>query len=95
MEFDCVVTAERVGSYKPAAANFRALCDHLRTPPSHILHAAQSIYHDIIPACEAGFRTAWVNRLSHRPGRGATPDAVGQADIVVPDLRSLADSLGA
>lgn len=94
VKFDCVVTAQQVRSYKPAAANFQALRDRLGVPPERILHAAQSIYHDIVPAARAGFRTAWVNRISHRPGRGATPEASASADLAVSDLASLVDRLG-
>jgi len=91
----CVVTAQQVGAYKPAARNFQTLQDRLGVSPERILHAAQSVYHDIVPASRAGFHTAWVNRHSHRPGRGATPDADATPDLVVPDLGSLADLLGA
>ena len=38
-----------------------------------LLHAAQSLYHDHVPAQRAGLPTVWINRRHDRPGWGATP----------------------
>jgi 2-haloacid dehalogenase len=89
-EFDAVITAEQARSYKPAIHNFDlALCT-LALPPERLLHAAQSIYHDVVPAQSLGISTVWVNRRSARPGIGAVRAAVGRPDLVVPDLATLA-----
>jgi FMN phosphatase YigB (HAD superfamily) len=37
-----------------------------------ILHTAQSLYHDIVPATAAGLTTMWINRRKHKTGSGAT-----------------------
>ncbi len=89
-EFDAVVTAEQVRSYKPAAAHFNEVTSRLDLEPARILHAAESRYHDIAPARAMGFRTAWINR--------AGPSSSGEADAI-PDqefatLARLADALG-
>jgi 2-haloacid dehalogenase len=55
-----------------------------------ILHVAQSVYHDIVPARSMGLATVWVNRRLGRPGSGATPPAEGKPDLEVPDLVTLA-----
>lgn len=89
-EFEWVVTAEQLGSYKPAPANFEALVDRVGLPESRILHAAQSVFHDIVPARRVGLQTAWVRRRGH----GATPPAEGRADLEVENLDGLADRLG-
>ena len=79
VEFDLVITAEDVGSYKPDAANFQALVD--RTDRDELLHVAQSLYHDHVPAKAIGLRTVWIDRRHGRAGTGATPEAAA----VTPD----------
>lgn len=88
--FRWVVTAEQVGSYKPARANFERALDRIGLPRDRILHVAQSLYHDVEPAREMGLATVWVNRRAGRDGFGATPASAATPDLVVPDLASLA-----
>ena len=90
VEFDAVITAEQARSYKPAIHNFDLALRTLALPPERLLHAAQSIYHDVVPAQSLGISTVWVNRRSARPGIGAVRAAVGRPDLVVPDLATLA-----
>lgn len=76
VEFTSVLTAQDVGSYKPDAANFDALKAEARrhgVAEGRLLHVAQSLFHDHIPAQRAGLRTVWINRRHARPGWGATP----------------------
>jgi 2-haloacid dehalogenase len=78
VEFDWVVTAQQVGSYKPSPHNFEALRERLRRAgiaSARILHVAQSLYHDHVPARRLGFSTVWIDRRHDRPGSGATPAA--------------------
>jgi len=78
VEFDAVYTAEDIGSYKPAPANFKYLLEHLRQDlgldKQDILHTAQSLFHDHVPAKSFGLATAWIDRqrLSETSGWGAT-----------------------
>jgi len=90
VEFDAVITAEQARAYKPSVGNFQMALRRLAIPPDRLLHAAQSIYHDVVPARSLGISTVWVNRKSARPGIGAVRSAVGQPDWEVPDLASLA-----
>ena len=90
VEFDGVITAEQARSYKPSVNNFQMALRTLAISPDRLLHAAQSIYHDVVPAQSLGIPTVWVNRKSARPGIGAVRAAVGHADMEVPDLASLA-----
>jgi 2-haloacid dehalogenase len=74
--FASVITAEDVGSYKPSQANFDALtaeAARLGIGPGRLLHVAQSLFHDHVPAKKAGLPTVWINRRHDRPGWGATP----------------------
>jgi 2-haloalkanoic acid dehalogenase type II len=59
-DFDFVITAGSLKSYKPAPAHF--LEARRRVGELPWIHAAQSWYHDIVPACELGIRSAWINR---------------------------------
>lgn len=80
--FDAVVTAEDVGAYKPSPQNFTALADAaagLGVGPGRLLHVAQSLFHDHVPAKRAGLPTVWINRRHDRPGWGATPQP--QSDV--------------
>ena len=91
IEFDTVVTAESIGSYKPSLENFRVAVERIGVAPKRLLHVAQSIYHDVVPAKEMGISTVWVTRGT---GSGATLPANGQADVEVPDLKTLVSLMG-
>ena len=91
--FDYVVTAEQVGSYKPAHGNFLRAIERIGLPRGQILHVAQSLYHDIKPADELGLSTVWVNRRGGKPGSGATPPASATPVLEVPDLATLVSLL--
>jgi 2-haloacid dehalogenase len=74
--FDSVLTAQDIGYYKPSPWNFAALQEEARrlgVTEGRLLHAAQSLFHDHVPAKAAGLRTVWINRRHGRPGWGATP----------------------
>ena len=74
VEFDLVITAEDVGSYKPEPGQLRGAAR--RAPPAtELLHVAQSLYHDHVPAKAAGLPTVWIDRRHDRAGTGATPEA--------------------
>jgi 2-haloacid dehalogenase len=90
--FDDVITAQQVGSYKPALRNFEVAIERVG-PRDRILHVAQSLFHDIAPARAVGLRAVWVNRRAGRPGPGATAPSDARPEAEVPDLRTLADVL--
>lgn len=95
VEFDGVITAEQARSYKPSINNFQMALRTLALSPDRLLHAAQSVYHDVVPARSLGISTVWVNRKSARPGIGAVRGSAAlasekRADLEVPDLAGLA-----
>jgi 2-haloacid dehalogenase len=92
--FDEVVTAEQVGSYKPAHGHFTEAQRRLGLPKEQILHIAQSLYHDIAPARALGIANVWVNRRRGKAGGGATPVSAATPDREVGSLKELADLLG-
>ena len=89
--FDWVITAQEVGSYKPSHRNFEVAFERTGVPRERILHVAQSLFHDHVPAKALGLATAWIDRRHDRPGSGATPPASAVPDLAVPDLATFAD----
>ncbi len=90
VEFDWVVTAQQVGSYKPDERNFQVAFERLGLPRERILHVAQSLFHDHAPARRLGLRSAWIDRRHDRPGAGATPEAIATPDATFADMASFA-----
>ncbi len=88
--FDWVVTAEQAGSYKPDPRNFELAFARINVPRERILHVAQSLFHDHVPAKALGLTTVWIDRRRDRPGFGATPPAEATPDLILPDMASLA-----
>lgn len=85
VDFDLIITAQQVGSYKPAPGHF--LAAKKRIGAARWLHAAQSNFHDIVPVNAMGLPTAWVNRRSDTPLPGGIPtyevrDMAGLADLL-------------
>jgi 2-haloacid dehalogenase len=90
VQFACVVTAQQVQSYKPSVRNFETLLDRLGINKKRLLHVAESLYHDVVPAHALGIATVWVNRRQGRPA-AATRLVAAQPDLEVPTLAALAD----
>ena len=83
--FDAVLTAQDVGCYKPSRRNFDTLlaqAKRMGVGEGRLVHAAQSLFHDHVPAKRARLPTVWINRRQGRPGWGATP---APSATVVPD----------
>ncbi len=89
-DFDRVVTAAQVRSYKPATAHFTEMARRSGVPVERTLHVAQSLFHDIAPASSLGYATVHVNRPTRGKGGGATPVSDARPTREVPDMASLA-----
>ncbi|HEX6101320.1 MAG TPA: HAD-IA family hydrolase [Thermoanaerobaculia bacterium] len=84
VDFDLIVTAQQVQSYKPGHAHF--LTAKQQIGDRRWLHAAQSNFHDIAPTNALGIPNAWVNR--HDETGGAKPayevrDMAGLAELLL------------
>ena len=90
--FDWVITAQQVGSYKPNPRNFEYAFEKIGLPRERILHVAQSLFHDHVPAKKLGMTTVWINRRHDRPGSGATPPAEATPDLTFPDMATFANA---
>ena len=89
--FDWIITAEQAQSYKPNPRNFELAFERIDVPRQRIVHVAQSLFHDHVPAKALGMTTVWIDRRRDRPGFGATPPADATPDLVLPDMASLAE----
>ena len=85
VRFELLVTAQQVGSYKPAHGHFYVA--RQRIGGRRWLHAAQSYFHDVVPARELGIPAAWINRKRDHAYDG------GRADREFATLTELADWL--
>ena len=90
LAFDWVVTAQQAKRYKPNPRGFELMFERVGLPPARILHVAQSLFHDHVPAKRLGLSTVWVDRRAGRAGAGATPPATASPDLTVPDMATLA-----
>jgi 2-haloacid dehalogenase len=86
--FDWVVTAQTARSYKPDPHNFEVAFEMIGLPRERILHVAQSLFHDHVPAKALGLSTVWIDRRAGRPGSGATPPAEATPDATFPGMAS-------
>ncbi len=85
--WDAIFTAEEIGLYKPSLANFEFLLARVAADfggdLGSILHVAQSLFHDHVPAKAIGLTTAWIDRRAGHSGGATAPPQ----EAVEPDFR--------
>jgi 2-haloacid dehalogenase len=87
-DFDLVVTAQQVRSYKPDPAHFKE-CERRIGGKKGWVHVAESYYHDVEPCVKLKTPVIWVNR------RGETLEASQRKPTAeVKNLRDAAKLLG-
>lgn len=97
IEFDIVVTAERVGAYKPSWEHFNTAIADLEgmgIPRERILHVGQSLRADITPANKLGLKSAWINRPQRLLGLSGEGAAEARPDLTVESLAELLEAIG-
>lgn len=97
VEFDAIYTADDIGSYKPDRRNFDYMSEHLAHlgfSKSDILHTAESLYHDHLPANRCGLASCWIYRRHAQEGFGATakPDVMPQTAFRFTSMGELANA---
>lgn len=97
VDFDAIYTAEDVGSYKPSDTNFAYMLDNLAQlgiGKEDILHTAESLFHDHIPAGQQGLATCWIFRRHDQEGYGATrdPGAIPPVDFRFNSMAELVEA---
>jgi 2-haloacid dehalogenase len=90
VSFDYVITAQQAGSYKPDHANFQLAFERIDEPRERILHVAQSLFHDHVPAKALGMTSVWIDRRQGRGG-GASRDVEAHPDATFPSMQAFAD----
>jgi 2-haloalkanoic acid dehalogenase type II len=98
VEFDLILTAQDIGSYKPNRRNFGALLEAIGTigvTRGELLHVAQSLYHDHEPAAAIGLPSVWIDRRHDQQGSGATrpPTSSVTPRWRYPSLAAFADAV--
>lgn len=96
IRFDIVVTAERVGAYKPGDEHFAtalADLDAIGIPRQRILHVGQSLRADITPANRLGLKSAWINRPQRLLGLSGEGAAEARPDLTVSSLAELLEAI--
>jgi 2-haloacid dehalogenase len=94
IDWDCVVSCEMIGSYKPNQEAYFTCAKWLGYRPEEIAMVACHNF-DLLAARKAGYRSAFVRRPDEWGAAGPPdpqPDPVH--DIVVDDFSQLADRLG-
>ncbi len=97
--FHAAVLAEDVGAYKPDHAMFHRAVEtaaDLGVSRERILHVAQSLYHDHVPAAALGIPSVWVDRRAGRPGGATkTPDRAVHPALTVSSMAELVEQIRA
>ena len=88
LDFDLVVTAQQVRSYKPDPAHFNE-CERRIGGKKGWVHVAASYYHDVEPCVKAKIPVIWVNRHKETLEAGQK-----KPTAEVPSLREAAKLLG-
>ena len=94
--FEFIVTAQQVRSYKPSMNNFGEMIKRAGQAgirADEMLHAAQSLYHDIAPANSIGLKNVWVNRRYGKEGIGATKQSAAEPMLEVQSIGELAEKM--
>ena len=95
VQFDGVMTAEDIGSYKPSARNFEYMIDRLASHgirKDQILHTAQSLFHDHTAANKIGLASCWINRQHGKPDAARQPDVMPNLDFQFNSMGEFADA---
>lgn len=87
VEFDRIISVAEAGSFKPHAATYHKAAEIMAAQPGEILFVANHAF-DCVGAKAYGMRTAFIDRRKRPYGNWPY-----QPDIVVPDLKALADAL--
>jgi len=94
LPWDCVLSAELIGRYKPDLAVYRGAARLLGFEPGQVMMVAAHPS-DLAAAQQAGLRTAYIPRPDeHGPGGWMEPVGDTVFDLVAPDLGALATRLG-
>ncbi|HEX4564247.1 MAG TPA: HAD-IA family hydrolase [Solirubrobacteraceae bacterium] len=89
IDFDLVVTAQQVRSYKPEPAHFTECARRIGGKRGWV-HVSSSYYHDVVPCLKQRVPVIWVNR-----SKEVLETSQRKATAEVPNLKEAAKLLGA
>ncbi len=93
--FDHIFIEGEMGMGKPNPEVLALAHKAAGVEPAEILFVGNSYKHDMVPAMEAGWRTAWIRRDSDVPPSSRTgkpeelPEGAAAPDLTITDLREL------
>jgi 2-haloacid dehalogenase len=85
VDFEHVIVASEIGSYKPGHRHWERFFEESGAPREGHVHVAASRFHDVAPTNELGLRSVWINRLAEPAEPKPTRELA--------DLSGLADTL--
>jgi len=95
IDWDCVISCEMIGAYKPRPIAYQTAARWLALPPAEIMMVACHNF-DLMAARAVGYRSAFVRRPAEWGGSGPPdPEPHSDHDLVVDDFGALAGRLGA
>lgn len=94
LPWDCVLTAELFGRYKPAPQTYDGALALLGVAPERAMMVACHNY-DLAAAAARGMRTAFIPRKEFSPEQAKDQHAEGDWTITAADLGEIAERLGA
>jgi len=86
--FDGIISVVEAGSFKPHAATYRKAAEIVGARPGEVLFVANHAF-DCVGAKASGMRTVFIDRRKRPFGDWPYPP-----DLIVSDLKALADALG-
>ncbi len=93
--WDCVISCEMLGRYKPDPLTYQRASELLAIPSGKLLFVAAHNF-DLIAAKAEGYHTAFIRRTAeHGTGAGPTPEPDASVDLVATHMLDLATQLGA
>jgi 2-haloacid dehalogenase len=93
--WDCVISCEMLGRYKPDPLTYQRASELLAIPPQNLLFVAAHNL-DLVAAKREGYRTAFIRRAAEQGSTvSSTPEPDLSVDIVAADLLDLAENLRA
>ena len=63
VEFELAIVASEIGSWKPSPWHWEVFLARSGADREHVVHVAQSLFHDVAPCVQLGLPVVWINRL--------------------------------
>ncbi|TPX07992.1 uncharacterized protein E0L32_010323 [Thyridium curvatum] len=99
INFDAVYMAEHIGSYKPDLHSFEYMIEYagadLLVARNQILHTAQALWQDHVPARKVGLDSCWIMRGGKNSAMGGDLDEPAYSVSLAYRFNTLCEMAGA